>query len=171
METVLLSPTKRKVFQFGKIAYSDNRKINAVQVEVELKYEPEATNWETMETMHNIPRFTASGGIWNGQHTDYVSCGQNLDELNKEIKDPVLSRIHKIWAEYHLNDLQAGTKAQTEALDNLKKSGWVYEYPNACNYLKSIGLYTDRGYKYGHGWLYKPIPKDILSQINSLLSE
>ena len=55
----------------------------------------------------------------------------------------------------------AGTKAQTEALANCKSN----DYKDQCAHLKSVGLFEDRGYRYGSGWLSRPFPEDELEGI------
>lgn len=41
-----------------------------------------------------------------------------------------------------------------------------YEFKSLL--LKLAGLFKDRGYKYGHGWLLKPLPEDIDDRIKEL---
>lgn len=95
--------------------------------------------------------------------------GQIVDELNenemtfnvdpKKVKD-----IKRIWKQWHLNDLKAGTTAQEKALGRMKK----YDYNRAVKKLKKKGLYSDRGYKYGHAWLVKPLPSKVEKKIMRL---
>jgi len=169
MSTISTTEKQRKVISFGKVAYYGNRKINEITVEIELRAGSTALHWETLEPIENIFELSICGNVWNGSHTDIVSGGQNIDELVKLIRTPKMRRIHAIWQAYHLNDTRAGTKTQTAYLDGLKAAGWKYDYSAACEQLKSIGLYEDKGYKYGHGWLYQPIPQDVIDEINELL--
>ena len=79
------------------------------------------------------------------------------------------NRICDVWHKYHLNDLQSGTKKQTEALTaELHRAD---HYREACKYLESIGLFEDRGYKYGHGWLCKEIPAEVVAEIMTWQNE
>lgn len=152
-----------KKFDFGKVDYYGiGRKINRVTVEVET-------------TEGDKPRFTASGGFWNGSGIGYVRCGQCLDEINKFVKDKTFKKIYRLWKLYHLNDLNAGTPEQTEEIEKLKATGWKYTYEGACSHLKEKGLYEvmldGAPYKYGHAWLYRAIPEGDLQEIRELLEQ
>ena len=78
--------------------------------------------------------------------------------------------IYRLWKLYHLNDLHAGTKKQEEALK--QKFGGVNAniYTEQCEYLKSINLYDDNGYKFGTGWIKEEIPANDLQEIKRLLT-
>lgn len=42
------------------------------------------------------------------------------------------------------------------------------DFYTQCFFLAIHGLYSDRGYKYGHGWLYEPVPDNIEALINEM---
>lgn len=72
--------------------------------------------WE-LRTENGRVSFSASGGIWNSRHTDYDSCGQILNDLAKSFpSNAKMQRLHEVWSEWHLNDMNAGTPAQHAAL-------------------------------------------------------
>lgn len=155
----------KKTFEFGKIAYTGDRKTNLVTVEIELK---ENDGKEV---------FTACGNIWNSRKTNIVAGGQCLDELSKYIHTDSFKTIYKMWKQYHLNDMHAGTEEQENALKEAVKIGKLQNYyasnfDEVCNYLKAINLYEveyqGKPYKYGHGWLYREIPETDLQIIKSL---
>jgi hypothetical protein len=121
------------------------------------------------------------------------------------VDDPILKEIHDLWKKYHLNDLKCGTKRQIAALDEEterrnaihREKGEDEEkplthadrYDDACEYLKSIGLYMDtlaedefiecqghlafdrEHYPYGHGWLCYRIPDADMKRMESLMDE
>ena len=146
----------RKKFTFGKIDYyGTGRRINAVEVEVALS---------------DKGVFTASGTIWNSKHTDCVCGGQCLDTIAEYIKNPTFKKIHRLWKQYHLNDMHAGTVAQEEALVNANLMGRDYDYRKCCDYLESIGLLEDNGYRYGTAWLKRDIPVEDITEIQNLLN-
>ena len=146
----------KKTLNFGKVAYNGNRKINSVNVTVEL------------EDTEKGPKLAICGEIWNAPHTDCVSCGQNIDTIKELLPhNKKVARIHDVWEAYHLNDMQAGTPAQEAAVEQWEANGNRYDYSLACAYLKDKGLYEDNGYKYGSQWLYKPIPAEVINEINS----
>ena len=150
----------RKKINLGKIAYSGNRKINPVTIEIELK-----------ETDKGY-RFTASGEVWNQTKTDCYCAGQCLDTIAKRLRTPEFMEIYRLWKLYHLNDMHAGTREQEAAIDAWKAEGNRYDYTAACEHLKSVGLYEveheGKPYKYGHGWLYWEIPAEDLEKIKAL---
>lgn len=146
----------KKVFEFGKIDfYGTGRRINKVTITIELKE-------------GNI--FTASGDVWNMHQTDIVCGGQCLDEIKKYIHNKTFDTIYRLWKLYHLNDTHTGTREQEKALK--QKFGGVNanKYDEQCEYLKSINLYIDKGYKFGSGWLKEEIPTDDLQVIKNLLT-
>jgi hypothetical protein len=120
-------------------------------------------DWETLEEKRMYV-FAASAHApkhW-GQCLDYIHDNIERYIMPKEMKE-LYSRIYAVWCEYHLNDLQSGTKKQTELLT--KELHRIDHYTEACEYLESIGMLEDRGYKYGHGWLCREIPAEIVAEI------
>lgn len=185
---------RSRTFQFGKIAYwPTNRKSNLVEVKI------------CLEKLDNGEyEFTASGAIWNCRHTDHLSGGQNLDEIKKYVNDPIFNEIYDLWNRFHLNGLHSGTKKQNDALEKEserrnakhiadkeheeKPLNYAERYEDACEYLKSIGLYIDKlgdgevlncerpeegitsdHYPYGHGWITYVLDEKTLKRINYLL--
>ena len=145
----------KKIIDFGKIAYSGNRKINAVTIEVELSEDEK-------------PVLSISGDVLNSRGTDDVICGQCLDELLPYFKNNAkFKEIYRLWKLYHLNNLHAGTEAQ----ENLLKEHHVTNYQEACDLLKKHHLYKDNGYRYGSGWLYRSIPENDLKKIIEIIEE
>lgn len=104
----------------------------------------------------------------------YFECaGQCLNEIEELYKDGTLKknkekvlRIIELWREWHLNDLHAGTKKQTEYLNTVEYDG----YSEACEKLKEAGLYEDNGYRYGHGWLFNPAPIEVVQELVELFN-
>ena len=151
--------TLRKEFNFGKVDYlNHNRKDCLVTVEMELR----------IDTDNNRECLSICGDIWNPRHTDIYCGGQCLDTIKEYIKSDLFDELYRFWKLYHLNDLHAGTPRQEKAIKEWEENN-KYEYTKACEYLKSINLYEDNGYKYGHGWLYEPIPENDLKRIHELL--
>jgi hypothetical protein len=149
----------RKTFSFGKIDYNGSGRKNClVTLEVELKVKEDKKV------------FTVCGNIWNPRETDIYSGGQNLDDIAEYIHIPLFKKIYRLWKLYHLNDMNSGTLAQDEALKNCQYKNNRYDYSEACEYLKSVNLYDDNGYKYGHSWLYRAIPEEDLKDIESILA-
>ena len=147
----------KRTFNFGKIDYyGRGRKINSVEVKVELS---------------DKGVFTASANIWNSKHTDCVCGGQCLDEVAKYVKSDKFKRIYRFWELYHLNDMHPGTEKQEEALKAAGLSSWANNYSECCDYLESINLLVDNGYKFGTGWLKRDIPVEDIAEIEKLLTK
>jgi hypothetical protein len=113
----------RKVIILGKIDYNQTgRKINLVTLEIELKFEN--SNKKTIDLVKvNEPYevFTMSGNVWNNRKTDIICDGQCCDDFIEFFpNNKPLKRLIEIWNEWHLNDLNAGTRKQKEALKNNK---------------------------------------------------
>lgn len=164
--------TYKRVISLGKIAYTNQgRKSNELEIEVNIRNTKEARDWDTLEELHNVPNISLSGGVWNARKTDIVSGGQMLGEVYRYVaadKKERYKEMVKIWRQYHLNDTNSGTKRQTEALEAADLKGDNYNYEKAVEHLKLIGLYEDRGYIYGHGWLYKPVPAEVVTRLKEL---
>ena len=144
----------KNVLRLGKVDYDHTgHKVNAVDIEWELT--PDG-------------RFSASGAIWDGRHYDNIAGGQILEEIARLFpRDERVQRIIRVWRVWHLNDLTAGTPRQEAAIAQWKAEGNKYDYGKAVEYLKSIGLYEDDGYKYGHAWLKRELPDDVKKEIKS----
>ena len=144
----------KKKFEFNCKVRRGNRNYNAVAVvEVEL----------TEEKV-----FTASASLkWAGKW--FGMAGQCLDDLKKYIHNETYNTIYMMWKKHHLNDMHAGTEAQEKALEEAGYTSWANNYYECCDYLKSIGLYEDNGYKFGTGWLKREIPQEDLQIIEGLL--
>ena len=96
----------------------------------------------------------------------------SLKELNRrEWEFPEeLETLLLLWERCHLNDLQAGTRRQTKALQEKDKTLLhTKNYEKAVQYLKEIGLYEDRGYKYGMGWLCKRIKDEAIAELKRVM--
>lgn len=111
----------------------------------------------------------------NLNHISFVGHG---DGAGGQIVDHILPatdaqrELIRLWNIYHLNGMSSGTSEQNEALKNCKYSKG-YDYIEACEYLKSVGLYEveheGKPYKYGFGWIKETITDEIILQINECL--
>lgn len=134
----------------------------------------------------NRCRCQSYDSLESGEYDTFTMCGsttknhsgdQGIEEIVKKYCDRVpkeklldFNHLIAIWREYHLNNYTPGTKKQEDALAVWKRDN-QYDYTKACDYLNSINLLVDRGYRYGTAWLCKPIPKNELEFIRKVCKE
>ena len=150
----------QKTFDFGKVDYyGRGRKINKVDVTVRLYDKDDG---------HVV--LSIDGGFWNGRGTDYICCGQCLDEIAEFIDNPLFRKIHGWWKSFHNNSMHFGNEKQEAYLKS--KGVSIHDYEAGLAALKAAGMEKDSdGVEYGHKWYWHPIPDDVLSEIKALLSE
>lgn len=100
------------------------------------------------------------GQCQNSIAEDFIGTHSNLSNE----KQAMLGRLIEIWDRYHLNDMNAGTEKQMKAL-----KGKNLSYENALEYLESINLKIDDGYKYGTAWLFEEIPSSVLKEVEEII--
>ena len=144
------------------VGVGKGRGFRTVKVNVRLETQI-CKDWDTLEEKRMYV-FGASAYIVGhyGQCLDYIHDNAEKYMIPKEMQE-LYNRIYHIWKEYHLNNLQSGTKKQTEMLT--KELHKADNYTEACKHLETIGLLIDRGYKYGTSWLCKEIPSEIVAEI------
>ena len=107
------------------------------------------------------------------------SCGQinpvQVEEFNKHWTPEKLQKFNKIWDEHHLNNMNTGTLEQDNFIREMKKTGWKYEYVEACDFLKAKDLYEvphpvceGLSYRYGDAWSFREIPEEVLQFLKDL---
>ena len=148
----------KKTIKLGKIdGYGNGRKMCLAEIEIKLT---------------DDGKFSVCGGVWNSRGTDYIMCGQCLDELYPHLKNnSKFKQVYEWWKKWHLNDMHAGTEKQEQALEDAGMTNWANEYSKCCDYLESIGLLYDNGYKFGTGWLKREIPTEIQEQMRNFIKE
>lgn len=158
----------KRTISFGKIdGYGNGKKSHEVTIEISLD-----------ENDPQKPKFTVCGNVWNIRGTDIIMGGQCLDSLLPYFKDNKLFvEIHRLWKNYHLNDLKPGTPEQMKCIEDHKdeideNDGWYYK---ELNLLKKYGLdvvlVDGEPYKYGSGWLYSEIPQKELETIKKIITD
>lgn len=150
----------QKTFDFGKVDYyGRGRRVNKVDVTVRL-----------YDKGDGRLVLGVSGGFWNGRGTDYVCCGQCLDEIAEFVDDPLFRKIYGWWKNFHNNSTHLGDERQEAYLK--PKGVSVHDYEAGLAALKKAGMEKDSdGVEYGHARHWHPIPDDVLSELKALLSE
>ncbi len=154
----------RKVLDFGKVDYyGNNRRSNAVSIEVELK-----------EKEGKGLCLSICGNIWNSRKSDILSGGQNIDEIASILKsNKKVQRIKEIWKKYHLNDMNAGcihqdswdVAKEVDMYGKIERAGWIRQSEHAEGLL--CKACPECGYKYASAWLFREIPSEIIEEIKS----
>ena len=131
-------------------------------------------DYETLDKTESHDEISISGDLKEkgalGRPRD-SSWGQVLDNIESPTGE--LKEIVSLWKRYHLNDLHAGTKKQEDALKLKFPEGSnanKYVHDEQVQYLKSVGLYSDRGYEYGTGWLVEKVPSNVKKRLIELFT-
>lgn len=138
-----------------KKTYEFKKEINKINIEATVTIELKENNV-----------FTATGWLKEERRCCSDQClEKNYNYFND---NETMATIYNMWKKHHLNDMHPGTEAQEEALEKAGYTSWANKYYECCEYLKSINLYEDNGYKFGTGWLKREIPQEDLEIIKGL---
>jgi hypothetical protein len=101
----------KKTIHLGKVDFNNRGRCDcAVDVEVEIR---------VMENKDGQHELSICGNIWNHQHTDTHSGGQNGDTIAKLFpNNPKVQRIVEVWDRWHLNGMCA-------ACEHQRAAGWL----------------------------------------------
>ncbi len=94
------------------------------------------------------------------------SAGQCADEVREAGEGcPPVEFLCDIWDRWHLNDMRAGSRQQTEFLNSLPKARADYSARAAL--LNAAAL--NEPYRYGSAWLFEPIPENTIAALRETL--
>lgn len=163
-------PVFQKTLHFPTVCVGVGRGKGCKTLEVTVSLNTElCKDWETLEEkeMYVFSAHARGIGHW-GQCLDYLQ--ENAEKyIMPDRKRELFNKICRVCNEYHLNELQCGTKRQKELLP--KELWGARNYTEACEHLKCVGAYEDKGFEYGHGWLCKEIPTEVVAEIMSWQNE
>ena len=179
-----MKETIKATINLGKINYRGTGKRYPAFVTIELR---ECGGEPTFTVKNGVREYT---GETTPTYTEFSACGyigaccggQCLDTMNKFLSHNAdFAKIYKWWQEYHLNGMNAGTPEQEKAIKEYF-NGRRYDYTEACEYLKTIGLYEvnytgktvgrvydNEPYKYGHAWIVDDIPENVLNEMREYI--
>lgn len=98
----------------------------------------------------------------------------DLESYGHGIDAATVDKLRDIWKKWNLNDMQAGSPAQTAFLEANPVNSRDH-YTAATEALKAAGLNPDpnyfnngKPYFYGSAWLRVDVPVDVLQWLNNL---
>ena len=103
---------KKRTFSLGKWDYSGRgRRINEAEIDIRLDKDDDRF------------RVSIGGGLWNGRKTDYVYCGQCIDNLGDDFpalkKSNLYNTLFDIWQNCHLKYLDTLDEKYVEKINLL----------------------------------------------------
>ncbi len=118
-------------------------------------------DWDTLKQVDSYKTLSISG---YGE-----DCGGQIYSTIQP-RNAAQENLISFWKRWHLNDLKAGSKAQTKILENIPKFSSNH-YSESCELLKEQKLQSDRGYIYGSLWLLEQLPEDIEQQAKEIFEK
>lgn len=153
---------KKRTISFGKIDYNrTGRKINEVELDLYLK-----------EDSKGRPVISVICGVWNKNKTDYILCGQCLDEVEAHENKKLYNEIREIWKTWHLNDTKCGSPEQYQILSEHFQDSRRRDYEKEVEYLKKAGKYKVQFNGQDIEWgkhCYWEIPDKILKRYTEII--
>lgn len=126
------------------------------------------------------------GPQYKADYDKFVETFSGYDkDFRKRFDDVSWRLLHSIfqydimtepWVRKVVDDMMSGNPVLYILGDGEKKRFYNdthnhTDYYVRCLFLAMKGLYSDRGYCYGKGWLHEPLPKDMQQIINNLFDE
>lgn len=151
------------------------RPIYRAELELRLSYHEEERLSIDLEPVSAFWELAVTGLVSHNARPDddgISACGQIVDDVVRLYPERIdLARIAAIWERWHLNDLKAGTREQTAALNSFwrgEEKNPLDWYDRSVAYLAEAKLLEDRGYRFGSQWLVEPLPEAVLREICGL---
>jgi len=189
-KAMLLKDKPEKVHDESVVAYLNHHPVT-VQIKLEegsnqledMNHDKESLKGTDLKMHKNPVRLSISASEWNLSRSDCTQCGQMQDTLRREFNDGNLKlkssvsnddfrKLLDIWDRYHLNDIMAGTEKQLDLINQHRHDekyadkDVFLDKPEAI--LKDFKANPDRDWKYGSGFLYRPIPDDVQEFIKKM---
>lgn len=92
----------------------------------------------------------------------------HVGQCKKEAKKFITAQLYEVWDRWHLNDMRAGTPAQTELVKEFLATCPGADYDEQCIFLSNHGLLVDGDYRYGSAWLKEDLPQEVIDYVHSL---
>jgi hypothetical protein len=161
---------------------------DAVIVEVRITTDEQDYTTVTHERVTGSLRLSVTGEVINAWHDRHgrgrddnaiVSCGQvggYADDPGRSALNSIttpapgwtlaeIAELEAIWARWHLNDMRAACAHMDPATLAREPNGYGGDRISTTDPANTC---PESGYRYGHAWLYEPIPADVLADVARL---
>src|SRR5574342_52973 len=174
--------------ELGKVdASGRGRKTNRATLDVELRTRASCSPHLDIDLTpcEVYTELSICGSVWNAAGTDVSIGGQCREEFGAHFKNnQAVTRLCEIWARWHNNGLNSGTREQRAYLEDVREGR--ADYDADCKLLEKANLLTvtggpeipnahgaavRRNYKYGTAWLCEPLPADVEAEVVRLCGE
>lgn len=119
-------------------------------------------------------RLSITGSEGRDHGGQIIGSPWNFREYATSYSAETVQQLRDIWEKWHLNDMQAGSPAQTAFLEANPVNSRDH-YAAATEALKAAGLNPDpnylhkgKPYKYGSAWLSVEVPAEALQYLHQL---
>lgn len=149
-----------------------------VTVNVRIEQLERQSTYETVDhqQISNPLDFAITSDIWQPQRGDIIEGGATVEPLTKVIKSVLHGHSGRYargmnratvealvsLEEWHLNAMTAGCSHQTVVWEDEP-----YRQPS-LTLTKPCPI---TGYRYGHAWLVRPLPDDLVDRVRALFAE
>lgn len=119
-------------------------------------------------------RLSITGNEGRDQGGQIIMSPWNFETYAEGQNAETVAKLRSIWEKWHLNDMQAGSPAQTAFLE-ANPVNKADHYSAALAALTAAGLNPDpnhlhegKPYKYGTAWLTVDVPADVLQYLHQM---
>lgn len=120
-------------------------------------------------------RLSITGSEGRDHGGQIVHSPWNFQQYAEGYSAETVQQLRDIWENWHLNDMQAGSPAQTAYLKAHPVPRSADHYTATVHALTAAGLnpapdyiHNGKPYQYGSAWLFKEVPADVVQWLHQL---
>ena len=129
----------------------------------------------TVKIKFTDSKLSITGTIGRDHGGQIIGSAWDLESYGHGIDAETVQELRRIWGKWHLNDLQAGSPAQTAFLEANPVTDRANYYTAATAALAAAGLnpapdyiHDGKPYFYGSAWLRIEVPAEVLHWLHQL---